>query len=118
VFVCEARQNMIPLLADANNPASFAWRITGVDAIFQDIAQRSQVEIFLKNVDAFLKPGGFGMLAIKARSIDVLRKPADIFKDIKKQLDNTHGLVIVDYRELDPFEKDHAFFVVKKKDAK
>jgi fibrillarin-like pre-rRNA processing protein len=115
VFVCEQRSNMAPLLADAMQPHSYAWRVTGVDTIFQDIAQRSQVEIFLKNVELYLKPGGFGMLAVKARSIDVLKHPKDIFKDIKKQLDNTPGIVIVEYRELDPFEKDHAFFVVKKK---
>lgn len=115
VFVCEARHNMVPILADASNPNSFAWRVTGCDVVFQDIAQKQQVEIFLKNVHTFLKHGGFGMLAVKARSIDVLRRPQDIFKDIKRTLDNTPGIVIVDYRELDPFEKDHAFFVVKKK---
>jgi fibrillarin-like pre-rRNA processing protein len=115
MFVCEVRENMIPLLADASNPESFAWRVTAVDAVFQDIAQRNQVGIFLKNVDLYLKQGGFGMLAVKARSIDVLRYPKEIFKDIKKELEGIPGIVIVDYRELDPFEKDHAFFVVKKK---
>ena len=115
VFVCEARSNMIPVLADASQPHTFADRVTGVDAVFQDIAQRNQVEIFLKNIDLYLKPGGFGMLALKARSVDVLRRPIDVFKDVKRQLESVPGLVIVDYRELDPFEKDHAFFVVKKK---
>jgi fibrillarin-like pre-rRNA processing protein len=115
VFICEARHNMIPILANASHPQSFAWRITAADAIFQDIAQRDQVDIFMRNVNAFLKPGGFAMLAVKARSINVLRNPSDIFKEIKRQLDNTPGIVIVEYRELDPFEKDHAFFVVKKK---
>lgn len=115
VFVCEARSNMLPILGDAMRPESYAYRVTGVDVIFQDIAQRNQVDIFLKNIEFYLKPGGFGMLALKARSIDVLRHPKDIFKDIKRQLDNTPGIVIVDYRELDPFERDHAFFVVKKK---
>jgi fibrillarin-like pre-rRNA processing protein len=115
VFVCDVRTNMIPVLADASRPGLFAWRITMVDAVFQDVAQRDQVSIFMRNCTAFLRPGGFGMLAVKARSIDVLKNPADIFKDIKKQLDNTPGFVIVDYRELGPFERDHAFFVVKRK---
>ncbi|HIH24213.1 TPA: fibrillarin-like rRNA/tRNA 2'-O-methyltransferase [Candidatus Woesearchaeota archaeon] len=115
VFVCEARSNMMPLLADANDPGSFAWRITSVDVVFQDIAQRDQVGIFLKNVMAFVQPGGFGMLAVKARSIDVTKRPMELFKEIKRTLDSTPGIAIVDYRELDPFEKDHAFFVVKRK---
>lgn len=115
VFICEVRANMIPILVDASDPMRLAPRITGVDAVFQDISQRQQVDIFLRNCDLFLKDGGFGMLAVKARSIDVTRHPQDIFREIKKRLDTTPGYVIVDYRELDPFEKDHAFFVVKRK---
>jgi fibrillarin-like pre-rRNA processing protein len=115
VFVCEERSNMIPILANASVPESYAWRVSAADVIFQDISQRNQVEIFLKNIEMYLKSGGFGMLAVKARSINVLMHPKDIFKEVKKQLDSTPGIVIVDYRELDPFEKDHAFFVVKKK---
>jgi fibrillarin-like pre-rRNA processing protein len=115
VFVCEARSNMQPVLGDAHNPSSFAWRVSQVDVVFQDIAQRDQIGIFLKNIDAFLAPGGFGMLALKARSVDVMRRPADIYKDMKRQLEAVPGIVIVDFRELDPFERDHGFFVVKKK---
>lgn len=116
VFICEVRENMAPLLGDAKNPESYADKIPEkVDLIFQDIAQRDQVGIFLKNCDSFLKEGGIGLLAVKARSVDVTKRPFEIFKGIKKIFDNHKGYVIVDYRELDPFEKDHAFFVVKKK---
>lgn len=117
VFVCEARQNMAPLLGDAKQPESYAEHLPaeGVDAVYQDIAQREQVEIFLKNCDRFLKRGGFGILAVKARSVDVTRHPREIFRDIKRTLERRQELVIVDYRELDPFEKDHALFVVKKR---
>ena len=61
-----------------------------------------------------MKPGGFGLLALKARSVDVSRNPKEIFREIRAKLERE--LVIVDYRELDPFEMDHAMFVVKKKD--
>lgn len=115
VFVCKERENMIPLLADAMDPKSYADRITGVDVVFQDIAQRNQVEIFLSNCRLYLKHGGYGMLAVKARSIDVLKHPQDIFKDIKRGFEGNPEFVIVDYRELFPYEKDHAFFVVKRK---
>jgi fibrillarin-like pre-rRNA processing protein len=114
VFVCERRENMIPVLADASQPNEYAWRITGVDALFQDIAQRAQLDIFLKNLFLFVKPGGFGMLALKARSVDSARRPDEIFKAVKRQLDSTAGITLVDYRELFPLEKDHAFFVVKR----
>lgn len=120
VFVCDARENMAPLLCDAKQPQNYADKLPkeGVDVVYQDIAQKEQLEIFLKNCDAFLKRGGYGLLAIKARSIDVTRYPADIFRQIRRQFEQGElaaKYVIVDYRELDPFEKDHAFFVVKKR---
>lgn len=114
VFVCEKRKNMSPILDDAFHPERYADLIPKkVDVVFQDIAQRNQVEIFLKNCDAFLKNGGFGLLALKSRSIDVARQPKEIFREVRKELERK--ATIVDYRELDPFEKDHAFFVIKKK---
>jgi len=113
VFVCEERKNMVPIMADASLPQEYAHRIKPVDVVFQDIAQRDQVEIFLKNCDAFLKSGGFGLLAIKAKSIDQKRKPKKIFNECRDKLER--AITIVDYRELHPFEEDHCFFVVKKK---
>jgi fibrillarin-like pre-rRNA processing protein len=113
VFVCERRGNMAPMLEDASHPENYADKVPKVDVVFQDIAQREQLRIFLDNCDAFLKPGGFGLLTLKARSVDVGRKPKDIFRDVRAQLEER--MSVVDYRELDPFEKDHAFFVVKKK---
>ncbi len=120
VFVCESRSNMAPILGDAKQPDGYADKLPaeGVDVVYQDIAQKDQVGIFLKNCDRFLKQGGYGLLAVKARSIDVTKYPTDIFKDIKRGFETGEEgkrYVIVDYRELDPFEKDHAFFVVKKK---
>lgn len=113
VFVCEKRDNMAPLLEDAAHPENYSDVVPKVDAVFQDIAQRDQVKIFLKNCETFLKPGGFGLLALKARSIDVSKNPKQLFKDVRAELER--NILIVDYRELDPFEKDHAFFVVKKR---
>jgi fibrillarin-like pre-rRNA processing protein len=115
VFVCEERVNMAPILADANHPEEYKELISPqVDVVFQDIAQRNQVGIFLKNCDAYLKRGGFGLLALKARSVDVAKKPREIFRDVRMQLDNSI-MVVVDYRDLEPFERDHAMFVCKKK---
>lgn len=113
VFVCEKRDNMAPILDDAMHPENYQKIVPKVDVIFQDIAQRDQVKIFLKNCDMFLKPGGFGLLALKARSIDVSKNPKVLFREVRAELEK--HIVIVDYRELEPFEKDHAFFVVKKK---
>jgi len=117
VFVCEERNNMLPILGDANKPEEYEELIPkkGVNIVFQDIAQKNQVEIFIKNCDKFLKKEGYGMIAIKARSMDVTKNPDIIFKQVKKEFEENKDYNIVDYRELAPFEKDHCFITVKKK---
>ena len=56
VGLCEARKNIAPLLEDANKPESYKEKIIHpVDFLFQDIAQKNQAEIFMKNVEMFLK---------------------------------------------------------------
>jgi len=113
IFLSEARPNIAPILADANHPESYAYLVTGVDFLYQDVAQPNQAEIFLKNIDIFLKQGGFAMLALKARSVDVTRKPKEIFERVRRQL--SERLTVIDARELGPFERDHCMFLCKKK---
>lgn len=114
-FLCQERENMAPLMENASHPEKYKDKVPKVDVVYQDIAQRDQVAIFLKNCDAFLKDNGTGLLAVKARSVDVTAKPGELFKSIKKQFENNTTYHIIDYRELDPYEKDHAFFVVRKR---
>jgi fibrillarin-like pre-rRNA processing protein len=111
-LLCQKRKNMAPIIADANKPEEYEKLIPEVDVIFMDIAQREQVKIFLKNF-RFLKKGGFALLALKARSIDVTKKPKDVFREARAELEK--HVMIVDYKELDPLEKDHCFFVCKNK---
>jgi len=114
VYLCEDRENIAPIMEDANHPERYTDRVCEVDVVFQDIAQRNQAEIFMKNVDMYLKKGGFGLLAIKARSIDITKKPKQVFKEVRAKLEKKN-YTIVDYRELAPLEKDHCMFVIKKK---
>ncbi|MBN1157728.1 fibrillarin-like rRNA/tRNA 2'-O-methyltransferase, partial [Candidatus Woesearchaeota archaeon] len=69
--------------------------------------------IFLKNCSLFLKKEGFGLLAVKARSIDVAKKPRDIFNIVRAELEKE--MAVVDYKILDPYERDHCMFVCKAK---
>ncbi|MBW2963629.1 fibrillarin-like rRNA/tRNA 2'-O-methyltransferase, partial [Candidatus Woesearchaeota archaeon] len=113
VFLCEKRKNIIPIMADANQLDLFTDKVTQVDIVYQDIAQRNQAEIFLKNINRFLKSNGYGLLAVKAKSIDIKKKPKVIFNEVRQFLEQ--HLTIIDFRTLEPFEKDHAFIIVKKK---
>lgn len=113
VFLCYERKNIAPVLADASRIDELKARVPAVDIIYQDVAQKNQIEIFLKNADLFLREGGYGLLAVKARSIDVTKNPRQIFKEVKEHLEK--NMAIIDYRELYPFQKDHCMFVCRKK---
>ncbi|MBI2102999.1 fibrillarin-like rRNA/tRNA 2'-O-methyltransferase [Candidatus Woesearchaeota archaeon] len=112
VFLSEQRKNIVPILADANHPEEYETRICGVDIVYQDIAQKNQAEIFLENCRLFLKKGGYGLLAVKARSIDAKRKSKQIFEEIRRKVEKE--LTVIDYRVLEPLEKDHCMIIVKK----
>jgi len=113
VFVAEERKNIAPILADANRPETYIERVSQADIVYMDIAQRDQVKLFIKNIRQFLKQDGYALLAVKARSIDVTRKPRAIFSEVGQALEKE--LIIVDYRTLEPFEDDHCMFICKKK---
>lgn len=113
IFLCYKRSNIAPILADAGKVNMLRERISAVDVIYQDVAQKNQLEIFLRNVELFLKSGGYALLAVKARSIDVNKQPRQIFRDAREKLEK--ALTIIDYRELEPFQKDHCMLICKKR---
>jgi fibrillarin-like pre-rRNA processing protein len=113
VYLCEMRKNMIPIFADANKPSMYKEAVGKVDLIYQDISQRDQTKIFLKNIDSFLSPNGFGILMVKSRSIDVTAKPKDIFAKAEKELER-NDLKVLENIPLKPYEKDHTAIVVKR----
>ena len=113
IFNCESRKNIAAILADANNTKSLIERVSAVDVIYQDIAQKNQVDILIKNINMFLKKDGYVIIAIKARSIDVTKYPKQIFKEAREKLEKE--LIIVDYRNLEPYQRDHCIFICKNK---
>jgi len=108
----EERGNIVPLLADGRKPEEYAWT-EQVDLIYADIAVREQSEILIRNAKMFLKPEGFGMIAIKARSIDVTKQPKIVYQQQRNILEKFFN--VTDFVTLDPFERDHCFFVLKRK---
>ncbi len=113
VFLAEDRVNIAPILADANKPELYLSKISKVDWLYQDIAQKNQTEIFLKNSKLFLKDQGYAILALKARSINFAKEPQKIFEETKQQLQKEFE--IIDEIKLEPFQKDHCLFVCRKK---
>jgi fibrillarin-like pre-rRNA processing protein len=108
----EPRRNVVPILEDAGKPERYAAFIAQpVAALVQDVAQRHQVEIFLRNVP-FVRPKGLGYLMVKARSINVSQPPQAIYDQVARRLKDAN-LSILAQVDLAPFETDHMAFVVR-----
>ncbi len=104
--LCTERSNIYPLLADARLPDNYPGFIKNVDGVYCDLAQPDQAKIMSDNAEIFLNKGDGGLIAIKARSINVSIDPKLIFKRELETL-KRRGFEIIDKRRLEPFEKDH-----------
>lgn len=109
VGVCESRKNMIPIMADASRPEDYAHMVEGVDLVYQDIAQRDQAEIFMRNMGRFEAPQG--ILMVKARSVDVNREPREVYAEVRSRLESG-GLRVRQVVDLDHYAGDHAAVLV------
>lgn len=108
----EPRSNAVPVLDDAGAPQRYAAYIDRpVGTLVQDVAQRHQVDIFLRNLP-FLADDGLGILFVKARSIDVARPVKKVYQDVETCLQEA-GLKVLRQVDLEPFEKDHRAFLVR-----
>jgi len=110
VTVAEGRPNLLPVLGDASRPDAYRSRVGNVDVVYQDVAQRDQETIFLRNLSA-LRPEGVGFLMLKARSVDVAARPADVYR-VARETIASKGFDVLDVRPLDPYAGDHAAIVV------
>jgi len=111
--VCAFRVNMSPILADARLPERYAALVEKVDDIYCDIAQPEQARVLADNADLFLIDHGWIMLAVKAQSIDVTKKPSDVYREEMSALKN-RGFKIEQVVQLEPFDRAHAMIVAEK----
>lgn len=110
--LAEDLPTVIPIYGDATAPDSYANHIPHqVDVVFQDVAQRDQVGIFLANCNRYLNPQGVGILAVKAKNVDSTAEPAAVFADARQKLER-EGATIVQEINLEPYQKHHRIFVV------
>jgi len=113
VGVCEKRPNMLPILADARQPQTYAGKVERVDVMYQDVAQPDQAHILVENAKLFLKKGKHALIAIKSQSIDVTKKPAEVYDVALKELQSCFE--VVEKVELSPYELDHMFVSLRMK---
>ena len=104
--VARVRKNVIPFIADARSAEKFGG-LGRVDVVYCDIAQPDQTEIAIANCRSNLRRGGRLLLVVKARSIDVVKNPRDVFRAEMAKLQKA-GFAVEKVVELSPFDKDHA----------
>lgn len=107
--VCKVRRNMMPILGDARNPQSYSTLASGIDFIYQDVAQKNQAEILLRNMEFYKAKAA--LVSIKARSISSVKDPRQVFREelgkLKEKCD------VIEVIDLKPYDKDHVMASVR-----
>ncbi len=101
------RENVLPILSDAQLPERYAADVGNVGFIYQDVAQRNQAAIFAENARACLSPGGSGLLMLKVRSITQARSQRSVLAEARSILEHS-GWTVGHTTDLAPFARDHA----------
>ena len=113
IQLAAVRRNVVPILDDARHPTRYAPLISGtIEVVYQDVAQPNQASILYENLKTFCSFGAWGMMAIKARSIDSTTSLDEVYSREIAELDK-RGLEIIENIDLSPLEKDHRFIVCR-----
>ena len=109
--VSSFRSNIVPILQDARQPKQYFSVYGPVDVVYVDIAQPDQTEIAILNCRTYLKKGGYIMLVLKTRSIDVTKDPIQLMRSEVKKLSSSFE--VMQEINLHPYEKDHGIVLAK-----
>ena len=110
--ISESRKNIAPIFADARKPEIYSW-IEECDLVFVDVSQPDETQIAIRNAETFLKIGGILMIAVKSQSIDVTKKPEEVYEQEAGKL-VAAGYEVLEVIDLEPHEEKHAMIVAMK----
>jgi fibrillarin-like pre-rRNA processing protein len=108
--LCEARDNIVPILADASRPEEYCALVETVDMVYQDVAARNQAEIATLNAARYLRNEGSLVFMMKTRSINVTATPDEVYGT---EIRGLKGLEVQDTIDLLPYHHDHWAVVAK-----
>lgn len=111
ILLAKTRVNLFPIIADASKISEYSDIVPKCDFLYQDIAQKDQIGIFIDNANRFLRRGGSGAIAIKSKSIDVTQPSFKVIAAAKSQLEKRFR--ILGAIPLSPFQKDHELIFVR-----
>jgi fibrillarin-like pre-rRNA processing protein len=108
--ICREVRNIIPLMADATKPGTYAPFVETVDLLYQDVAHPAQAEIALRN-RIFLRPGGLLVLMLKTACVDSTRPPEEVFRETVNSI--RRGYEIRQMHWLSPYFPDHSAIIAE-----
>ena len=109
------RPGLVPVLGDARQPQTVAPYIRGkADWMHQDLSIADQAETFVRMAGAFLRPGGTGLLSLKAAS----ERSSDGDDDSRfakaARILRESNLDVIERIDLKGLEEQHVVFHVRK----
>jgi len=109
--LCDIRDNIMPILSDARRIENYDATVGTVDALYQDVSAKEQAAILLAN-SKFLKKGGIAYFIIKSQSIDISKRPQEVYEQELKILEGSFR--IEERISLEPYDSMHLFAVLRK----
>ncbi len=110
ISLAERRENIYPILEDASIPERYSFFMDDIDIIYQDVAQRNQVQIFNANARAFPKVKE-AMLILKIRSISGKGTEEEILRREMAKIEDFKPVEVVN---LNPYSKANYLIRLKK----
>ena len=109
-----SRPGLVPVLADARVPSQVVPFMRGkADWMHQDLSIADQAQSFVNMAQAFLKPGGTGLLSLKAASERASQGDDDSRFAMAEQILKDSELKLIERIDLTGLEEQHVLFHVK-----
>lgn len=109
--LCDIRENIMPILSDARQIKNYEATVGMVDVMYQDVSAKEQAAILLAN-SRFMKKGGIAYFIIKSQSIDISKRPKEVYEQELKILEGTFE--VLERISLEPYDSMHLFAVLRK----
>ena len=109
--VMNDRTNVFTITRDNVDPAKFSSKTEMVNVVYVDITQHNETEVAIQNCKRYLTDGGFLMLVVPTKKIDLVNNPnGQNLEEIQKL---QSSFEIIQQINLTDFFKEHSMIIAK-----
>jgi len=113
--LAKLRPGLVPVLGDARQPSQVTPYVRNqADWMHQDLSIADQAETFVRMADVFLRPGGTGLLSLKAASERTSDGDDDSRFAKAAKILRESDLEVIERINLKGLEEQHVVFLVRK----